>query len=221
VSGVTVKIMTRTAAPASNGLEAVMADKTQDQSKSSGANQGRELSRSQTGLSRRGYSDPFLFPSFGGGLLSSPFTLMRRMMEDFDRTWSGFGGATSGAGGMMSWSPAVEVTEHDGNLVVCAELPGLGKDDVHVEATEDALIIEGEKKQEHKTNEGGVHRSERSYGHFYRAIPLPQGTNPDQAKAKFNNGVLEVTIPVPQEQNKRRQIPLEEGEKQQHEKQQK
>jgi HSP20 family protein len=166
---------------------------------------------SQSGaLARRGSYDPFSLPSFGGGLLSSPFTMMRRMMEDFDRAWSGFGTGQT-AGGMMAWSPAVEVRERDGNLIVCAELPGLSKEDVRVEATDDAIVIEGEKKQEYKSDEGGVHRSERSYGRFYRAIPLPEGTHAEQAKAKFNNGVLEVTVPLPQQRSSRRQIQVEEG----------
>jgi HSP20 family protein len=136
--------------------------------------------------------------------------MMRRMMEDMDQIFGGQGQESRG-GPQRFWAPAIEVSERQGNLVVCAELPGLTKDDVHLEATDDALIIEGERKQESKSEEGGVHRSERSYGHFYRAIPLPQGTNAEQAKANFNNGVLEVSIPLPQQKSNRRQIPVEAG----------
>jgi HSP20 family molecular chaperone IbpA/Arc/MetJ-type ribon-helix-helix transcriptional regulator len=87
-------------------------------------------------------------------------------------------------------APAVEVRERDGNLVVSAELPGLNKDDVKVEVTGDGLVIQGERKREQEEERGGVHRSERSYGSFYRSIPLPEGANIEQAKAQFNNGVL-------------------------------
>ena len=52
-------------------------------------------------------------------------------------------------------------------------------------------------------------RSERRYGQFYREIPLPDGTNADQAKAQFNNGVLEVSLPLPEQSRKRREIPIE------------
>ena len=111
-----------------------------------------------------------------------------------------------------SWTPAVEVREQDGNLVVHAELPGLNKDDVKVEVTNEGLVIQGERKREHEEDRGGIHRSERSYGAFYRLIPLPEGANIDQAKAQFNNGVLEVRVPIPKSQEKSRQIPIEAGE---------
>jgi HSP20 family protein len=109
------------------------------------------------------------------------------------------------------WSPAIEVSERGNNLVVCAELPGLNKDDVRVEATDDELIIEGERKQEYTGEEGGIRRTERRYGHFYRAIPLPENAKAEQANARFNNGVLEVTIPIDQQKSARRRIPLEGG----------
>jgi len=122
------------------------------------------------------------------------------------RFGQGFGGGEVGP-----WSPAVEVAERDNKLVVTAELPGLNKEDVKVHVTDEGLVIEGERKQEHEENRGGIHRSERSYGHFYRLIPLPEGANAEQAQAQFNNGVLEVTIPIPEEQQRRRQIPVQGG----------
>jgi HSP20 family protein len=80
-----------------------------------------------------------------------------------------------------------------------------------VEVTNDSLIIHGERKVEHEHKLGGAYRSERRYGEFYREIPLPEGTNPEQAKAQFRNGVLEVTLPVPQQASNRRQIPIQSG----------
>jgi HSP20 family protein len=111
-----------------------------------------------------------------------------------------------------SWAPLVEVRERDGNLVVNAELPGLDKEDVKVEVTNEGLVIQGERKREREEERGGIHRSERSYGAFYRLIPLPEGANIEQAKAKFNNGVLQVQVPIPKSQEKTRQIPIEAGE---------
>jgi HSP20 family protein len=82
-------------------------------------------------------------------------------------------------------------------LIVRAELPGLNKDDVHVDINDDVLTIQGERKQEHEEEREGVYRTERQYGSFYRAIPLPEGTIADSAKATFKNGVLEITLQAP------------------------
>jgi HSP20 family protein len=71
---------------------------------------------------------------------------------------------------------------------------------------EGALVIQGERRQEHESKEGGRWRSERSYGQFYRAIPLPEGANTEQAKADFKNGELRITVPVERPQSKRKQI---------------
>jgi HSP20 family protein len=135
---------------------------------------------------------------------------MRRMSEEMDRTFGRFfGQTTSGAGG---WYPAVEVTEHDGQLHVQAELPGLRPEDVKVEITDDVLIISGEKKSEQQHRIGNAYRSERQYGEFYREIPLPEGVSADQANAQFRDGVLEVTVPVPQQASNRREIPIQTAE---------
>jgi hypothetical protein len=55
----------------------------------------------------------------------------------------------------------------------------------------------------------GVHLTERQYGQFLRSIPLPEGAKIDEARAKFENGILEVTVPVQEQQSKRREIPIE------------
>ena len=144
----------------------------------------------------------------------SPFTTMRRLTEEMDRAfgnsfgpWSLFGGA--GGAGESGWTPALEVRERNGNLEVTAELPGLTKDDVKVECTQGAIVIQGEKRQERESDEGGYHRSERSYGRFYRQVPLPEGAETDKAKAEFKNGVLQVQVPVPQQKKpQNRQIPI-------------
>ena len=149
----------------------------------------------------------------------SPFSLMRRMMEDMDRLFGDVSGgaletkgwpqASRGALGAV-WSPAIEAFERDGNFVVRADLPGLSPDDVRIEATDDSLVIEGERRSEIEVEgEGGVYRSERTYGRFSREIPLPDGADPSKAQARFENGVLEVTIPMPQELSRRRRIEIQ------------
>jgi HSP20 family protein len=137
-------------------------------------------------------------------LSMSPFSLLRRMSEDMDRMFSG---ATASGDG-SSWVPAVEVTERGNTLVVRADLPGINANDVKVEVTPEGLTIQGERKREHEERGAWGYRSERTYGSFYRTIPLPEGASIDTAKAEFKDGVLEVSVPVPEQQNRRRQIPI-------------
>jgi HSP20 family protein len=159
------------------------------------------------GVARRGEHFPGFFSMSPRDFFAmSPFSLARRMSDEMDR-W--FGGEGWGERGI--WSPAVEVREQDNNLVVCADLPGLKKEDVKVEVTDQGLVIQGERKREHEErSEEGVYRSERSYGRFYRVIPLPEGASVDQANANFKDGVLEVRVPVPAAQRSRREIPISE-----------
>jgi HSP20 family protein len=168
------------------------------------------------GLARRGAWTPTLFPLSTREFFSSgPFEMMRRFSEEMDRMFEDFGLARGGwgfGGGQPAlWSPAVEVFERDNNLVVRADLPGMSKDDVKVEMTDDGLVIQGERKSEREEEREGWYRSERSYGEFYRLIPLPEGVNAEQAKARFENGVLEVTAPIPEMAQRRRSIPVETG----------
>jgi HSP20 family protein len=131
------------------------------------------------------------------------------MTEEMDRVF-GDGSAREGNGEML-WSPAVEISQGEGNYVVRAELAGLKPDDVKLEIENDALVLHGERKYEREEEKGGVRRTEMRYGRFYRTIPLPEGANPDQARAKYENGVLEVTIPVSEPKNQRKQIPIQTG----------
>jgi HSP20 family protein len=80
---------------------------------------------------------------------------------------------------------------------------------VNAEINDNSLIIQGERKFEQDEIEGGIRRSERRYGKFYRAIALPEGADAENARAEFQNGVLRVTIPVPQAQSNVRQIPVQ------------
>jgi HSP20 family protein len=171
---------------------------------------GRSLQKNQGGLF--GHRFPSLWRRPDDEFLTNPFTMMRRFGEEMDRMFSSVWDGRESGNSEFSWIPPVEVRERDGRLFVSAELPGLNKNDVKVEVTSDGLVIQGERKREHEEERGGVHRSERSYGSFYRAIPLPDGANIEQAKAQFNNGVLEVTVPIPKTQEKTRQIPIEAGE---------
>jgi len=144
--------------------------------------------------------------------LTNPFAMMRRFSEEMDRMFSSaWDDRDFGSRELAAWAPPVEVREREGNLVVNAELPGLNKEDVKVEVTNEGLVIQGERKREHVEDRGGIHRSERSYGAFYRLIPLPEGATLDKAAAEFTNGILEVSIPVAETKQKPREVPVYEG----------
>jgi HSP20 family protein len=173
------------------------------------------LQRQQGGqeLSRSGDWDPFGFSLNPREFFSNPFAVMRRMSEEMDRAFAQFYGQQgAGRSSQSGWMPAIDVSEREGQLHVHAELPGIKPEDVKVEVTNDALVIHGERKYEHQHQIGKAYHSERRYGEFYREIPLPEGVNAEQARAQFRDGVLEVTVPVPQQASRRREIPISSGE---------
>lgn len=96
---------------------------------------------------------------------------------------------------LREFSPTVDIFEEGNDVVVKAELPGMGKDDIDVNVTDDVITISGEKKSEEKIEKKDYFRFERSYGSFSRSLTLPAETQTDKAKASFKNGVLEVRIP--------------------------
>jgi HSP20 family protein len=179
----------------------------------SAAQRGRPSSALQMRTSNAPLASPF-------GL--SPFAIVRRLMEDMDRMLEEFGsGRSSGpeagmgesflqrAGLSPVWSPAIEAFECDGQFVVRADLPGLTPEEVTVETAGDALVIQGERQSELNVEEQGVYRAERSYGRFSRIIPLPEGADVDHASARFENGVLEVSVPLPELAQGRRRIEIQ------------
>jgi HSP20 family protein len=174
-----------------------------ERSKNRDETQAVEPRRRAGQLSR---SEPW--PSFG------PFSIMRRWADEMDRIFENIGFPTSER--FKPWTtseavfaPDVDMFERDGKLVISVDLPGLNKDDVKVDVTEDAVLIEGERKYEHEEREEALYRSERSFGSFRRQIPLPQGVKTDTATTNFKNGVLEITIEAPQLAKNRRRIQIQ------------
>jgi len=146
---------------------------------------------------------------FGRWFGLSPLALMREFTDEMDRTFRGEMPGMGTSTELALWAPSVDIRHCDGNMVITAELPGLKKDEVKVEVTEDALVIQGERKREHKEDHEGYHRWERNYGQFYRAISLPEGAKTDQIKAELEDGVLKVSMPVPMTEKKSRQVTIE------------
>jgi HSP20 family protein len=176
----------------------------------------RRSNGQQTSLARRRSFMPSVFTMAPGEMFrTSPFALIRRLSEEMDQWVEQFGMSHGGRGSAMAGGSIhalpVEVFEREGTLVVRADLPGLSKDDVRVEVTDEALVIEGERRAEHEEQQGGMFHSERHYGRFRRQIPLPEGVNADQATASFKDGVLEVAMPAPQRQTRGRRIDIQGG----------
>lgn len=148
---------------------------------------------------------------------NSPFRTLERFADEMDRMFEDFGfgrGWTQRFSGdeKLTWAPRVDVAHRNNELVIRADLPGMNKDDVTVDVTDDAVTIQGERRRDREEEHEGVYRSERTYGSFYRTIPLPEGAMSDQAKASFTNGVLEITMPAPPEQvNKGRRLEINQG----------
>jgi HSP20 family protein len=151
----------------------------------------------------------------------NPFGMMRRFTKDMERLFDDFGGFSFpsfssremfpfGTEKDFEWMPQVEVLQKNGDLMVKADLPGLSKDDVKVELTNEMLTISGERKEEKEEKGEGFYRTERNYGRFYRQIALPEGAKADQANATFANGVLEVKIPVAKAESQARKLEINE-----------
>ena len=156
------------------------------------------------------------FAQRGSIARGGPFGAMQRFADEMDRLFDNFGlgrqwTAFPAFGGGHGWAPDVDVYQRDDRLIVKADLPGLKKDEVSVEITDDAVTIQGERKATHEEQREGFYRSERSHGTFCRVIPLPQGAITEQAKAEFRDGVLQVTMPVPPASTKGRRLDISEG----------
>lgn len=154
-------------------------------------------------------------PARGTAPASGPFTMLQRFADEVDRMFDEFGFGRRrrpmglwgrGEGGM--WAPDVDVVQRQDQLIIKADLPGLRKEDISVDVTEDAVTIQGERKSEREEERDGVYRSERSYGSFCRVIPLPSGAIADQAKASFRDGVLEISMPAPPPSARARRIEI-------------
>jgi HSP20 family protein len=100
---------------------------------------------------------------------------------------------------LRSWAPALDVHEDKDSFVIRTELPGLRREDIDVSLHDGAVIISGERKSEEVKEGVEVHRQERYYGKFQRALTLPAPVSGDKVKAQYKDGVLTVTLPKVEE----------------------
>jgi HSP20 family protein len=135
-----------------------------------------------------------------------PFAMLETLQHEMENLWHRpfFYGAgpwptfflpLKGSG--MTFAPRTDVYEKGDVLVFKAEMPGLKKEDVSVELYDGDLVIKGEAKAEKAATETAYYRMERTYGSFYRRIPIPFEVKPEQITAALTDGVLEIQIPKP------------------------
>ena len=131
-----------------------------------------------------------------------------RMNRIFDEAFRGIpsGGEEEWALG-GAWAPAVDIYEHEGNLVLQAELPGVDPKHVDVQVENNVLTLRGERKFDSEVKREQYHRVERAYGTFSRSFTLPSVVDTGKIKAQFKDGVLRVTLPQ-REEAKPKQIQI-------------
>jgi HSP20 family protein len=105
---------------------------------------------------------------------------------------------------LRRWMPAMDLVETDDRFVLRADLPGLAEDDIKIEFDDGTLTVSGERKAEHEAKSEGYYRVERAFGSFSRSLTLPQGVDAEAVTARFDRGVLEISIPKPEERKPRR-----------------
>ena len=132
---------------------------------------------------------------------ATPLRTFERFANELTRIFDDFGLGRGWrhvptSGELMTWAPRVDVTQHKDELLIRVDLPGIEKNEVKVNVADDAITIQGERHRAQEEERDGVYRTERNYGAFYRTIAPPAGAITDQAKASFQNGVLEIRMPA-------------------------
>jgi HSP20 family protein len=139
-----------------------------------------------------------------------PVRELQTMQNEMNRLFNTFFDSPSGTGGngantpLRRWIPAMDVVETGDHFVLRADLPGMSENNVNIELEDNVLTISGERKSEHEQRNEGYYRVERASGSFSRSLTLPEGVDPEGIQASFENGVLEVRIPKPEQQKPRK-----------------
>jgi HSP20 family protein len=127
---------------------------------------------------------------------------MNRVFEDAGRGWR-----SEEPSATTSWSPAVDIFETEGEIIVKAELPGVDKKDISLNIEKNVLTLKGERRFEKETKQENYHRIERSYGSFSRSFSIPNLVDEERIRADYKDGILSISLPK-REQVKPKQIPI-------------
>jgi HSP20 family protein len=144
-------------------------------------------------------------------LWESPFDfpLFHRLSREIDTMFDRFGMERPAFARTASpWSPEMEVFAKDNEFAIKLDVPGLKKEDITVEVADDHLVLRGERKHEKEEKKEGYFKTERSYGAFYRSVPLPDGVKPEEAKATLSDGVLTIAMPIAKVVEKARKLEI-------------
>jgi HSP20 family protein len=133
----------------------------------------------------------------------TPWFDFDRLFEDFDRGW----GLTPGRA-ETGWAPAVDIYEDEKSIVLSADLPEMNEKDIELKVEDNHLTIKGERKFENEEKRENYHRVEKRYGSFQRTFALPETVDADGIKAKYDKGVLKVTLPKVEKPSTARTIPV-------------
>jgi HSP20 family protein len=136
-----------------------------------------------------------------------PVRELNSLQQEMNRLFSTFFDSPTGNGGnggVRRWIPAMDLVETDDHFVLTADLPGLTQEDINLEFEGDVLTLSGERKHSHQDRREGFYRLERATGTFSRSLTLPEGIDPEAVQASFDRGVLEVSIPKPEERKPRK-----------------
>jgi HSP20 family protein len=127
-----------------------------------------------------------------------PFRELGTLQSELSRLMNGMLEGNGRAS--QTWVPALDVWETPTEVVYAFDLPGIPEDRISIEVKDDNLTISAEREKVDETSENGFYRFERRYGTFARAVGLPQGVDQENIAARYENGVLEVRVPKPEEQ---------------------
>ena len=133
-----------------------------------------------------------------------PFRELAALQNEMSRWMGQLPGTTQGNGTSSTWLPAVDVWETADELVLSFDLPGIPEDKVAVELDDNVLTVSGERQRASEHSGERFYRFERRFGTFSRSVTLPQGVQEDAIKATYENGVLEVRVPKPEEPKPKR-----------------
>ena len=135
-----------------------------------------------------------------GGLTRwEPFAELGELRSQLDRMFGDFGN-----GRERVWAPAVDVVRDKDSLVIHADVPGIKPDEVKIEVEDDILTVSGQHEETKEDKDKNFLRRERRYGSFTRSMALPAGVDPKKIKATTHDGVVEVTVPLPKEPEKKK-----------------
>jgi len=126
-------------------------------------------------------------------------SLQDRMNRLFDESYRGRNTTEDDWSLGGSWAPAVDIYEHQGNIVLTAELPGVDPKDVDIRVENNVLTLRGERKWNDDVQRESYHRVERSYGSFTRSFTLPNVVDTEKIKADYKEGMLKLVLPKKEE----------------------